>query len=222
MVLWVLMLVIAGVLVRPPLSRCEPFDVTVGVKIWVPRWDIRVGGDKLTSDLEAVAVPAIDLRWEKFFVGGQLAAGRFHFEGGTKGESDFIQVDTAIGYYVEPWFAPYMGYLFQRQAYAFENVQGEQTLGLGSLGLLFNRFLFGRQEALYINAALVGLGLGGTFGGMIETGVAYVSGKFPLALSLAIKYQDFHYDSNDLVIDGQTRSRDTMIGLNGAVYYTLN
>ena len=238
----VIVLAIGVFLFQPRPSSAEDFYLTVGVKLWYPRWDINIGGETLSSDFELMAAPAVGLRWGRYFAGASLTSGSFTFPlkrglqlespQGTvtqvSGKADFIQLETGVGYYVVPWFGPYVGYLSQSQKFEFntlpsgESVKGDQNLGALLIGALFNRPTLWPRTAFYANGAFLGVLSGDVRGTLAEVGFAYAALRAPVSFSAGFKYQDLRYQRDILKLNKNPRERDTFLGLTLGIHYTLD
>lgn len=238
----VIILVIGVFLIGAVPSSAEELHLTVGVKLWYPRWDINIGGETLSSHFEGMAAPAVGLRWGRFFAGAHLTSGSFTFplkrglelenpEGGpdvtqVSGKADLNQLETGVGYYLTPSFGPYVGYLSQSQKFEFnlggQVVSGDQDLDTVLIGALFNQPTLWPRTAFYANGAFVGVLSGDVRGGVGEVGFAYAALRAPVSFSTGFKYQDLKYQSDILILNENPRERDTFLGLTLGIHYTLD
>ena len=210
----------------------QDIKLTLGAKAWFPSWKIDLGTDEISSDLEAVVIPSIGLHRQETFAWIQLGVGRFSFEDGTicpstgtncvrisDVEGDLLQLETALGYSIFPWLAPFVGFLYEDQKIKYRLPQGNlevnQTLSSAMAGFLIRSPIRGRGDVLYGKFALVGLKLQEAVGGIFEIGAAYPFRKIPLTLAVALQYRNFYYGENEFKIEeiGRTRTRDTFFGL---------
>ena len=224
-------------------SLAQDFHVTAGFKAWYPRWDVKIGGETLSTDFDWIGMPSFGVRWGKFFGGLNIASGTVVFPedrtvriesstGGTitrvEGKIDFIQLETGIGYYIAPWFGPYIGVLSQRQDYEIKsfdkpalNVKGDQTLNKPLIGFLVNGPAISVQTSTFANVAVVGLGSKDIFGWMFEAGLAYVAQAVPVSFSIGFKSQILDYEEDVLILNDNPRKRDILLGLILGAHYTF-
>lgn len=239
----VIILVIGMFLIQAVPAPAEELHLTVGVKLWYPRWDIKVGGETFSSDFELMAAPAVGLRWGRYFAGAHLTNGSFTFPlkrgldienpaGGpvrqVEGKADVTQLETGVGYYLIPSFGPYIGYLSQNQEFEFRtnlsevDRKGKQDLGTVLIGALFNQPTLWPRTAFYANGAFVGVLSGDVRGGVGEVGFAYAALRAPVSFSAGFKYQDWQYQRGIEVLKGISREKDTFLGLTLGIHYTLD
>jgi hypothetical protein len=210
--------------------------LSAGLKGGWSRWGIKLGGDRITSGFAPVGGGEIGLNKGPLFAGLQFTAGRFTFgdrtlcSGGAcqrtdNGSAERYQVESGIGWYAQPWLGPYIGYLYQNQRLNFTlSADGEsttrQTIGLFLVGVLLNRSWLGQRAAVYGNLSAVGLGSGDGLGGLGEAGISYAARTFPIGFTFSIRYQFFHFDRQELVLNGMSRTRDEWIGFTAGVHGT--
>lgn len=187
--------------------------------------------------------PAVGLRWGRYFAGASLTSGSvtFPLKRGLKlespqgrisqvsGKADLTQLETGVGYYVVPWFGPYVGYLSQNQEFEFAtnesalDAKGKQDLGTVLIGALFNQPTLWPRTAFYANGAFVGVLSGDVRGGLAEVGFAYAALRAPVSFSAGFKYQDLRYQRDSkLILNENPRDRDTFLGLTLGIHYTLD
>ena len=151
----------------------QDIEPTLSAKAWFPSWEMDLGANEISSDLEAVVIPTIGLRWQKTIAWIQLGAGRFSFDDETicpstgvncvrisDVEGDLLQLEAALGYSIFPWLAPFIGFLYEDQKIEYKipqaNKDVNQTLTTAMAGFLIRSPIRGRGDILYGKFALVG------------------------------------------------------------------
>jgi len=219
-----------------PDASAEDLHLSAGLKGGWTRWEATLGGDRISSGFGLIGGPEIGLTRGPVFAGLQLAAGRFTFgdrrlcsgascQEAKDGRANLLQLETGIGYYARPWLGPYIGYLYQRQNLKFTlSADGKsttnQSLGILVLGALLDHSWLGQRAEIYGNVAALGPGSGAGLGGLAEAGISYAARSLPLGYTLSVRYQFFHYDRGELVLNGRPRTRDEVIGFNPWVHLT--
>lgn len=233
-------LLLAFVIVLGPAGvvRAQPWRFTAGAGAWVPQWIIGVGQDRIKSDYAVAPEISLDLRRDRLFGGLRFGMARFSFHddevcSSNKSNctrilglrSDFRQWEAVTGYAPWPWIGAYVGLLVQNQELRYRTetsrVTTRQDLASGTAGLIFNTPVGQRGDFFFGKAAFVGLEMQDSIGGIFELGTALTFKRLPVIFLMTLRYQNFYYKSNDLVVDpiDHTRTRDSLLGLSAGIRY---